>query len=308
MTTPDMSGTIPKITDLGGDVTVWTRTSDRWTTAIDDWTEWMRAESARPATVAKRRYQVMRFAEAHLGTSPWKITTGELVTWLSQYEWKPETRRSYRAALRSFYKWARTLRHVRANPAEVLPSVRPPKAAARPTPDRILDSALFRCTDRDRLVLLCAAYAGMRRAEIAGFRWDWIEAGVVRIVGKGGRVRQVPLHPTLRRELDGELARRDAATTGTGYRYTLGLDEYVFPGQHGGPMDPDVIGKIGSRALAAKGWTLHTLRHRFATRAYALGGHDLLAVQDLLGHASPETTRRYTQTPDGALSQAVAAV
>lgn len=37
---------------------------------------------------------------------------------------------------------------------------------------------------------------------------------------------------------------------------------------------------------------MHTLRHRFGTRAYALTS-DLLLVQDLLGHSSPSTTRRY---------------
>jgi integrase len=48
------------------------------------------------------------------------------------------------------------------------------------------------------------------------------------------------------------------------------------------------------RDLLPEGWTMHTLRHRCATRAYAHQS-DLLLVQELLGHASPSTTRRYIE-------------
>ena len=48
-------------------------------------------------------------------------------------------------------------------------------------------------------------------------------------------------------------------------------------------------------------------RHRFATQAYRTG-RDLRAVQELLGHAKPETTARYAAVPDGSLAAAVAGV
>ena len=291
---------------------MWRRPSaqDQWVTAIEQWSAWMRAAGDAASTISKRRYQVMRFAELHLDTSPWKITTSQLASWLGEYRWKAETRRSYRAAVRSFYTWAHTMELVKKNPTAQLPRVRAPKAPARPTPTHVLEAALAAASDRDRLILLCAAYAGMRRAEIAAMRWDWIEHDQLRILGKGNKIRVVPLSAAkpLRGELEAERARRAAGGHGTGYRYELGLDEYVFPGQHGtGGMHPDAIGKVGTKALGSTGWTLHTLRHRFATRAYA-GTRDLLAVQELLGHSSLDTTRRYTQTPDGALSDAVNAV
>lgn len=56
-----------------------------------------------------------------------------------------------------------------------------------------------------------------------------------------------------------------------------------------------------------EGWTLHTLRHRFATRAYSID-RDLLAVQTLLGHASPVTTRRYVAVGEDRLRATVLAV
>jgi site-specific recombinase XerD len=55
------------------------------------------------------------------------------------------------------------------------------------------------------------------------------------------------------------------------------------------------------------GWTAHSLRHRFATAAYN-ATKDLRAVQQLLGHARPETTARYTLVGDDAMTAAVMAV
>ena len=60
-----------------------------------------------------------------------------------------------------------------------------------------------------------------------------------------------------------------------------------------------------ARALPDQ-WTAHPLRHRFATVAYQ-GTRDLLAVQELLGHSKPETTRNYIRLPQDALRAAVAA-
>ena len=78
---------------------------------------------------------------------------------------------------------------------------------------------------------------------------------------------------------------------------------WVFPGVVGWHLSADRVGVLMSRALPP-GWTAHTLRHRFATRAYA-GSRDLLSVQALLGHSSPTTTRDYVQLPDDALRAAM---
>jgi integrase len=153
---------------------------------------------------------------------------------------------------------------------------------------------------------MLAAYAGLGRAEIAGLQWDDISDGRVRVRGKGGRVRVVPLLPELAAELTAERARRDASGSGTGYRYRAGLaGPWLFPGTRGGPILPDSLGRAALKALGAA-YSVHTLRHRFATRAYA-GTRDLLAVQQLLGHSKPETTTRYARASAAALVEAVAA-
>jgi integrase len=161
-------------------------------------------------------------------------------------------------------------------------------------------------TDALVRVSMSVSEAGMRRAEIAGLRWDDLTDGRVRVRGKGGKVRVIPLHPDLADELAAERARRDASGFGSGYRYAGEGPggPWVFPGPQGGPMLPDGLGKTTARALDGCG--VHTLRHRFATRAY-VGTRALLAVQQLLGHSKPETTTRYARASTAALTEAVAA-
>jgi len=65
----------------------------------------------------------------------------------------------------------------------------------------------------------------------------------------------------------------------------------VFPGRGRAHLHPDVVGRCVS-ALLGPGWTMHSLRHRAANDWLAVSG-DLVAVQELLGHASLSTTRIY---------------
>lgn len=81
---------------------------------------------------------------------------------------------------------------------------------------------------------------------------------------------------------------------------------YLFPGRFGGHVEESYIGDHISRLLP-DGYAAHTLRHRFATTAYA-ATHDLFVVAELLGHESVETTEHYVAMPDGRLREAMAAV
>ena len=68
-------------------------------------------------------------------------------------------------------------------------------------------------------------------------------------------------------------------------------------------------GAVGDRVSEAltDGWTMHSLRHRFASRAYGLTG-DVLAVQAILGHASPKTTLAYVVVEPDRLRRTMMAV
>ena len=80
---------------------------------------------------------------------------------------------------------------------------------------------------------------------------------------------------------------------------------WCFPSKYGGHLSGAHVSKLAAVVLR-DGWTLHTLRHRFATSAYS-AERDLLAVQRLLGHASVATTQRYAAPPEDALRRAVEA-
>lgn len=145
-----------------------------------------------------------------------------------------------------------------------------------------------------------ARSVGLRRAEIARLRFADISETEIYVIGKGGHHRRVPLHPHLRTEVRAAASRRARHLE----THAPPAEDWLLPNPAGDAhLTEHHLGALVSRLLPP-GWTLHTLRHRFATAAYA-ATRDLRAVQDLLGHARPETTARYAAVPDGALLAAV---
>jgi len=262
--------------------------SSSWVEPLDQWEAWMRAADRPVTTRYLRDYQMRRFA-AEAGCHPWDVTTDELVAWLGGQEWATETRRSYRAALRSFYGWAHTSGRMSHNPAGLLPPIKPPVRLPRPTPETILAAALLVADQRVQLMVLLAAREGLRRSEIAQVHTRDLEQDLLgwslHVHGKGAKERMVPLSEHVRVLLS-------SAPEG-----------FLFPGRIEGHLSPAHVGKLVSKVLGV-GWTAHTLRHRFATVAYA-GERDLFAVQRLLGHSKPETTQLYVLIPDASLRAAV---
>ncbi len=262
-----------------------------WPVEIAAWTTWLRAAGRPPTTIYLRTYQLRRFAAAYPQCHPWQLTVDELASWLGSFDWKPETRRSYRASLRTFYDWAHITGRIAVNPARLLPTIKLPKPKPRPAPDAAYEAALEQAGPREWMMLRLAGNAGMRRAEIAQAHsddlWQDLTGHSIRIVGKGGRVRNVPLLDDIAAEL---------LTWPAGY---------LFPGAIDGHLSPAHVGKVVSRLLPP-GWTAHNLRHRFGARTFA-AERDIRAVQELLGHANLNTTQIYTPVPDGALRAAVQA-
>ncbi len=260
-----------------------------------------RAAGLRPATIKLRGMWLRRAARS---VDLRLATPGDLIDWLAAHDWQPETRKSARSALRSFYAWATESGHLAHNPAAKLPPVRVPPGVPHPTPTDILRRALGEASARDRLMLALAAFAGLRRTEIAELRWSHVDHRVLSITGKGGRRRLIPVLPQLGELLGEESALRAAGRVADGFRFAVDpFSPFVFPSHCGGHISPFTVGKILSAALGP-GWHGHTLRHRFATKAYAVD-RDLLVVQQLMGHSNPDVTARYTAVPRGAALAAV---
>ena len=233
----------------------------------------------KPPTTRRTRREHLQHLARRMQVGPWQVDAVMLREYAAAQPWAPETRRGRRNTLTSFYGWAEQCGLVAENVGATLPKIPVRTARARPAPDRIYREALMRAGHREALMLRLAAEVGMRRAEVArGHSADLLDdlVGCSLIVhGKGGRERVVPLPRSLATAL---------ASLPPGY---------FFPGQDHGHLSPRYVGKLIAELLP-EGWTMHTLRHRFATRLYALRS-DLLLVQETLGHASPTTTRRYVE-------------
>ena len=280
--------------------------SARWQEPVAAFLTWMEAGARKASTIEQRRWWLIRLSETF--ADPWTVTPDDLGLWLSRGDWSPQTKRLGRSTVQLFYTWAENTGRVDRSPARLLPTVLIPRALPRPTPDDAVREALAVADERLRLALYLAVYAGLRRAEIAGVHTRDIEDQVLHVHGKGGHERLVPLHPELRTALRAELHRRREGVSGTGWRSgPTPPGGWLFPsdvpGEH---LTAHHLGKLITATLPA-GWTTHSLRHRFATKAYVTG-RDLRAVQELLGHAKPETTAIYAAVPDGALEAAVAGV
>lgn len=253
---------------------------------IELWCEYHRAARHSPETIRVRRLYLARFAR-WFGGSLLSVTLGDLVAFMASSPGTAQTQGTKRASLRTFYAWCAEEGYLDASPARRLPSVRIPPAVPRPVTEDALREAMERANDRVRLMIALGAYAGLRRAEIAGLHRSMITDTALVITGKGGRTRLVPLHPTLRALLD-----------------AWPEQGWIFPSRkHTSPhVSPCQVGTLLKAAIP--GYTAHKLRHRFATKAYA-GTRDLFAVQQLLGHSNPETTARYVQMPQDAMLAAV---
>ena len=154
---------------------------------------------------------------------------------------------------------------------------------------------------RDTAVLTLLYGCGLRISEALGLKRAEAPADAataIRVVGKGGRERVVPVLPAVVRAVGDYLALCP---------FVLQPEEPLFRGVRGGPLSPRIIQKATERLRSALGLepsaTPHALRHSFATHLLGRGG-DLRTIQELLGHASLSTTQIYTKIDSERLLEA----
>jgi site-specific recombinase XerD len=204
---------------------------------------------------------------------------------------KPATVNSTLAAVDDLYL-RRGLGPAKAARAE-LPTIAP-RALEKRDAIRFLRAVERARSPRDRALALTPFYAGTRISETVALDLDDVRLsarkGILRVVGKGEKVREIPLHSKLRAALGDWLEeRKDWPGANT---------PALYLNQRGGRLSVkgahDVITSIAAEANLDGQVTAHTLRHTFATRLVR-GRVDLVTVAEMLGHARLETTRAYSR-------------
>ena len=154
---------------------------------------------------------------------------------------------------------------------------------------------------RDTAVVTLLYGCGLRISEALGLTGAASPLPqVLRIIGKGGKERLVPVLPA---------AHEAVAAYVQLCPFDLTPDGPLFRGTRGGPLNPRLIAAAMERTRNRLGLpataTPHALRHSFATHLLAEGG-DLRSIQELLGHASLSTTQTYTAVDAARLMQVYA--
>lgn len=230
-----------------------------------------------------------------------RITISDMRAWMSRTRGAdvgPRSMARKLSAVKAFYRWLAEREGF--EPTAVL-STRSPKFQKKLPRPLAVDAAkaLLDCVEiqndrpwvsaRDVAVLTLLWGCGLRISEALGLTGrDAPLPDSLRIVGKGGKERVVPVLPAAQDAVQAYLRLCP---------HPRGDDAPLFRAIKGGPLSPRPIAKVMADARMQLGLpataTPHAMRHSFATHLLDAGG-DLRAIQELLGHASLSTTQAYT--------------
>lgn len=252
-----------------------------------DWLELTCRASQR--TVEARRH-VLRYFNRHLPDGLDEADETELSQLLSTPGWSQSTVHSYDYHLRGYYGFCVRKGFLTGDPMIDMPRPRHGPRVPRPWTDDELAVALRAPAMPWRRAVLLAVYAGLRCAEIVSVRREHIVRGQLRVLGKGKRLRLVPVAQPLLEELD------DARPG------------HLCVGATGRPILASTLSRmqrhVWRRLGLAEDVHLHGGRHWFATSLLEQGA-DVRVVQQLMGHASLETTAGYLAVTDARTRAAV---
>lgn len=259
-----------------------------WDGPLRQYLDNCRIRGLRPQSIRSFEDRLAHLAR-RVNVAPFRLSKEQLIAYLASQNWAPETRRSRLQTYRGFWNWAVQAGHTDFDPSADLPRVRPAAPNPRAVPYATYLEALTKADARTRLVLRLAGEVGMRRGEIAVGHSDHLletnSGPSLLIYGKGGRSRVVPLSMDLAHDIKRQ------------------QDGYFFPGKIAGHLSGRRISEL-AKVLLPPPWTIHKLRHMFATRSFSVN-KDLVAVQRMLGHSSITTTTVYVQVDEADLRRIV---
>lgn len=242
--------------------------------------ESLRTANYAASTIYSRGRAIIRFRRA-TGMDPLEANEHQMIGWWTGLKITAAGRAVALSDIRGYCRWAVRHGYLAADPTRLLDRPKIPRRYPRPINEESLGRAISQAPRDVRAVLCLAAFGGLRACEISALHWEDIHGEVLLLHGKGSKERVVPLHEmvadaltALGRQRRGPVMRRRDGEPGVVKPYTV--CEWANTYLHG-------------MGIAE---TLHQLRHRFGTQMYQLS-RDIRLCQDLLGHASPDTTALY---------------
>jgi site-specific recombinase XerD len=271
-------------------------------TDVDWFLEGERARGASPATLRSYGADLRTYAAWLTGRdqTPARATRADVRAYAADLAARglaPASRARALAALRSFHRRLHAAGRAGLDPAAELPGPR----RERRLPDVPREAELHRLLDapwpdgvagrRDRALLELLYGCGLRVSEACRLDRGDVDARAVRVHGKGGKERLVPIGEPAADAVAAWLAhgRPEVAGERSGDALLLSL--------RGRRLEETTVRRILDRRLSALGLehrSPHALRHAYATHLLEHGG-DLRAIQELLGHASLASTEIYTR-------------
>lgn len=204
------------------------------------------------------------------------------------------------SSLKSFYKFLLKTRQIEVSPLAAHIPLKTAQKAQIPFSEKEVQQALDLIKlvgfedYRDKVVLEIFYTTGIRRAELLGIKITDLEldGGVLKIRGKRGKERYIPLLTSILPSLRAYLKEREALLIGCGRQTSI-----LFLDAKATPLSPEkvreIVGKYFGQVSTKLKKSPHVLRHSFATHLLNQGA-DLNSVKELLGHSSLAATQIYT--------------
>jgi integrase len=258
--------------------------------------ERLRTGEIQPIT-AKTQRQTLDLLCVHLPARSKLITAAHIADWqASMSDLAPGTRRTRWSVAVKFLDHLVETDRLRSNPMRKMKAPKVPRSVHRALPHDQVKACLEACRGiRDELVILLGVQLGLRRAEMAGLEWGDVVLSsrpILIVHGKGGHIRTVPLTADAVEILRAwQSEARNGGRAGpvfeSPYRTGEGIRAETL-----GRWVQAIMEEAAVKHHAGDGMSTHALRHTAATDVYH-AHHDVVAVRDMLGHQSLQTTETY---------------
>ena len=260
------------------------------------------------------------FLGKELGRAGLGEATAEDVSWYREHLLKtyaPATAAKKLTVLRRFLTFTYMGGVTRINPEALQFFAKSPKVGQDPAYNVLTEDELSRVlavaratSYRDYVLLAVLAGAGLREAEVVGLKiGDFGEVGggqvILRVSGKGAKIRAVPVSPDLWR-----LVQRFVLLSGRSLASHADARKPLFASREGGGVKPlttrsvrYIVKKYAKQAGITKAISPHSIRHSVGTNM-AINEAPLLVIQQFLGHSDPKTTLRYVRRAEDLAAKA----